>query len=209
VSFWDEALPYAQQAHSQTGVLTSVILAQWANETGYGGVDWSVYHNPGNVGDPAAGGQTTYPTLQAGVDAYISTMLLPYYAAVRSASTWQTQCAALGASPWAASHYGNPPGEDLVQIINANDLTQYDGSPAPTPVPTPPQPTLGGSIIMGITELSNGNIAVDAVGTGSVANHQLVFIIDPGVKPITTSVIDATDGVGAQAPGGTLYTVSS
>jgi hypothetical protein len=55
--------------------------------------------------------------------------------------------------------------------------------------------------------MSNGQLAIDAVGTGAVNDHQLVFIVDPAT--LDTHVIDATDGAGANAPGGTLYTVQA
>ena len=71
-AFWSEALPWARTAAADTGLFVSLVLAQWADETEYGGVDWSPRNNPGNIGDPAQGGQTTFPTLQAGVNAYIS-----------------------------------------------------------------------------------------------------------------------------------------
>lgn len=135
--FWPVALPCAQEAHAATGVLTSVILSQWADETAYGGPNWTVYCNPGDIGDPDEGGQTTFPTLAAGVAAYIALMNDPLYAAVRQAVGWQAQCVALGESPWAASHYdesGGGPGSDLVSIIEDNDLTRYD---QPVPAPTP------------------------------------------------------------------------
>ena len=70
-AFFVAALPFAQQAHAQTGLATSVVLAQWADETAYGGYDWSVAHNPGNVGSYDGEPVATFPTLQAGVDAYI------------------------------------------------------------------------------------------------------------------------------------------
>lgn len=136
-AFWPEALPWAQQAHQQTGVLTSVILAQWAIETAYGGPDWSPRNNPGNVGDTQEGGQVDYPTLAAGVAAYVRTMELGYYDAVRAATTWQAQALALGESPWASAHYasaGGGPGSALVWVIETYDLTQYD-APAPAPAP--------------------------------------------------------------------------
>lgn len=135
--FWDEALPYAQQAHTKTGVLVSVVLAQWAEETGYGGVDWSVHHNPGNVGSFDGQPVNSFPTLQAGVDAYVQTIMLSYYVAVREAKGYIDQCHALGESPWASAHYessGPPMGEDLIKIIVANGLTKYDVVPAP-PIP--------------------------------------------------------------------------
>jgi flagellum-specific peptidoglycan hydrolase FlgJ len=132
IPFWAEALPYAKQAHAATGVLTSVILAQWADETGFGGPDWQPpRNNPGNVGNTEEAGQMDYPTLADGVAGYIDTMNLPDYARVRAAQGWEAQALALGQSPWAAGRYGNPPGSDLIAIIQADDLTQYDAPPQP------------------------------------------------------------------------------
>lgn len=76
-----------------------------------------------------------------------------------------------------------------------------------TLVPAPPQ--LSEVDIVAITELSNGNVAISAIGANSTAEHQLLFVVNPnpsaGVKPV---VIDVTDGIGPEAPGSTLYTVS-
>jgi hypothetical protein len=137
--FYTEALPYAQQAHARTGVLTSVILAQWRDEGN--GVWPPPDNNPGNVGT-FGGHVTSFGTVQAGVNAYISTMLDVDYAPVRAAQGAQAQCYALGRSPWAGSHYeasGPPPGEDLWKLVIGNRLTQYD-APQPLP-PQPPTPT--------------------------------------------------------------------
>ncbi len=112
-------------------MFTSVVLAQWAEETAYGGYDWSVAHNPGNVG--SFDGRP--------VNAYIQCLQNGYYANVLAAKSWSAQCYALGNSPWASAHYeasGPPPGEDLIKIVNANNLTQYDGSVPPPPPPPPP-----------------------------------------------------------------------
>lgn len=129
-AFFAEALPWAQKAHALCYVLVSVILAQWADETGYGGPDWSPNNNPGNVGSYDGKPVATFPTLQAGVDAYVQTMNLDYYTAVREATTADAQATALGESPWASGHYGKPPGSDLIAIIDNYDLTQYDGPPS-------------------------------------------------------------------------------
>lgn len=160
MSFFTDGLGYARQAHQATGVLTSVILAQWANETAFGGPDWSVYHNPGNVGDPSAGGQTTYPSLEIGTDAYIQTMNLGYYVHVRQALGWKEQATELGLSPWAASHYGSPPGIDLISIIEQYGLTVYDG-----PQPAPKPPPLKELDEMDSVVTPNGDIVSHAVGT--------------------------------------------
>ena len=125
--FFLEALPLARRASAATGVLTSVILAQWADETAYGtSNDWTVKHNPGNVSP--GGVVATYPSLDAGVNAYILTMNGGLYQAVKQAFGWQAQCIALGRSPWASGHYddGSGPGSALIAIITANQLWQYD-----------------------------------------------------------------------------------
>ncbi len=174
-SFWPEALPWAQQVHSKIPWLfISVILAQWASETGYGGPDWYLYNNPGNVGDPAAGGQTTFPTMQAGVNEYAVVIQQADYYGLRSCSSPTSQSYALGQSPWAAGHYeadGPPPGEDLVKIISEFDLTQYDGA-APVPVPTPtPTPTPNNNPLL--EEIMFNLIATSSAGVGYVVAADL------------------------------------
>jgi hypothetical protein len=132
-NYFAAALPWARLASTLTGVAVPVILAQWDEE----GQGWPpAYNNPGDVGDPTAAGQTGYATVGAGVQAYANTMLQPDYRAVRAAQGWQAQAYALGASPWAASHYGSPPGQALVDIIETNDLLKYDDAP-PAPAPAP------------------------------------------------------------------------
>jgi hypothetical protein len=177
--FFTTALPYARRAHTATGALTSVILAQWADETAYGGPDWSVDHNPGNVGSFTGRPVNSFPTLTAGVAAYIQTMLDPDYAAVRSAVGYVAQSIALGESPWAASHYddGNGPGSILITIVQSFDLTQYD-QPAPPP---PPPPLPKGVSIVGVCIAPTGRIVVDGVTTNG---HKHVFL---GPDPVAGS----------------------
>ena len=127
MNFFTTALPYAKKASVATGVLTSVILAQWADETTYGtSDDWTVKHNPGNVSP--GGNVATYPSLDAGVNAYILTMNGGLYQAVKGAVGWRAQCIALGQSPWASGHYddGSGPGSALVAIVTQFNLWQYD-----------------------------------------------------------------------------------
>jgi|HubBroStandDraft_1064217.scaffolds.fasta_scaffold174371_3 hypothetical protein len=136
--FFAAALPFAQWASRDTGVLVSVILAHWAGENGY---KWPPPgNNPGNVGNTEHGGMVNYANITQGVAAYIQTMNLGYYKAVRSAVGAIAQADALGASPWAAGHYGSPPGSNLVALINDYGLTRYDNGGA-TPVPPPVTPT--------------------------------------------------------------------
>jgi hypothetical protein len=128
----NEVLPYAQVGKQDTGVLVSVILAQWADETAWG---TSVAYLEGNnlAGVSPGGVIARYPDLNAGLTAWVQTMTLGYYAAVRAAQGWNAQALALGASPWAAGHYqlpGQAEGSALVAIIADNSLWLYDG-PAP------------------------------------------------------------------------------
>ncbi len=143
-SFWPEALPWAQQVHSRLPELfISFMLAQWAAETGYGGFDWSVAHNPGNVGSFDGQPVNQFPSLQVGVDAYVQTITNGLYGGCLAALSPDAQCYGIGNSPWASGHYeasGPPPGEDLVKIIAEFNLTQFDALRPPPPPPPAPQP---------------------------------------------------------------------
>jgi hypothetical protein len=141
--FIAEALPLAREGSVGTGVRVSVIVAQWIDETWdpdtqSPGPDWTVRHNPGNVSP--GGVEGSYDTLEDGLAAWIATMNGPIYRPVRAAPTAAAQAMALGASPWAQSHYmaahGPPPGSDLLQLMATYDLEQYDAAPGP---PAPPE----------------------------------------------------------------------
>lgn len=150
--FINDVLAYAQRG-AQTGLMVSVILAQWANETGWGSSPYFTDgHNPAGISP--GGVVAAYPSLDAGVAAWIQTMDLPYYDAVRSAQGRNAQAVALGESPWAGSHYdnGSGPGSMLIEIINENNLWTYDG-PAPGPGPGP-QP--GGTVSVQLSVLQQG-----------------------------------------------------
>jgi hypothetical protein len=131
--FFTTYLASAQQSAAQTGWLVSVTLAQWADETNYGatlgGPDvW----NFAGVTDPSTGNLFSYPSEQAGLASYVQTANLSYYTAVKAAagSGAEAEATALGKSPWAGGHYDSNntghPGVDLIDIINSNNLTQYD-----------------------------------------------------------------------------------
>lgn len=171
-SFWPVALPWAQQASAATNVAISVILAQWAIETAYGGYDWSVEHNPGNVGSFDGQPLNMMPSLAVGVQAYEQCMMQGYYNGVRQGpNAWYAESLALGQSPWASAHYALPgsyPGSELLWVINNYNLTQYDaGGPTPAPSPTPPAPILFRKPLSGhYGNLNQPAIAVCPAGTG-------------------------------------------
>ena len=133
MSFFTDYLADARTVSSQTGILTSVILAQIADETGNGSSSAFVHGN--NFAGVSGGGVVlTYPSKTAGLDAYIETLNQTIYDPVRDTGGSLNQCVALGKSPWAASHYnakaynaGAPlstilanAGIDLVNIVQGN-----------------------------------------------------------------------------------------
>jgi hypothetical protein len=215
LAFFETALPYAEQAHEETDVLVSVVLSQWADETAFGGPDWSVYHNPGNVGDPAAGGQTTYSSLQTGVEAYIRTMNNGLYQAVKAQPGYQGQCLALGDSPWAGGHYiaNGVKGLVLIQIIQEQGLTVFDGPapPGPTPGPTPPagspivKPltgrygTLNAPIVAVVPTPSGEGYTLVGADGGTFDYGDAPFLGSLAGKPLNAPIVDAVrtpDGKG-------------
>lgn len=133
--FFDTFNNDAQQASGAIGWLPSVILAQWADETGYGESLSSAEAHWNFAGVSIGGGVNHFADETAGLDAYIQTANLSYYDGVRAANGWQAQCVALGQSPWAASKYDGKdydagktldPGVDLIAIVLQYNLTQYD-----------------------------------------------------------------------------------
>ena len=130
--FAEELGPWAAWVSPQVGFHPSVILAQWSIETGYGtSVAWIEGHNPAGIS--AGGTVNSFESVLAGMEAYVETARLPYYDPVRSAGGAIPQAYALGESPWAAARYGDPPGADLVMLMEAEDLFRYDGQPVDQP----------------------------------------------------------------------------
>jgi hypothetical protein len=153
-SFFKEFLKDAQQASAGCGFLVSVILAQWADETAYGGTlsshdTWNFAGLTGNVYGAVgttSNGLAIYASEAAGLNAYIECANQSIYDKVRAASNSTDQAVALGQSPWAGAKYdaadylaGRPlanPGIDLITIISANNLTQYDAGSVDSSSPT-------------------------------------------------------------------------
>lgn len=142
-SFVQFALPYARQAHQQTGWPTSLILAQWGLEQGwrapgYTGFNWgNVAALPGEPtvngiavpGSPAAFAYARTP--QDGLQYYVRVAHLGYYAGVApAAARYDANAAAhaLGRSPWDAGHYTDhgDPGSSLLSIMRVYNLYWYD-----------------------------------------------------------------------------------
>ena len=118
---------YAQQASAATGLDVGVIIAQWGNETAWG-TQFAEQNNIGNVGVYGGGPNPSYPTLEAGVQAYINEMNSP--AMAKAKAQWQgqspqQQAVILGNSGYAGGGYnnGSGPGSDLVA-----DMAAFGGS---------------------------------------------------------------------------------
>jgi hypothetical protein len=124
-SFFAEVEPHARVASARTGVPASVILAQWGIETGYGTSQaWMAGHNFAGVS--AGGAPKHYADRAAGLADYISTLLSPRYAAVRSAASPTAAAEALALSPWDAGHYDG--GRLLSSVMERNQLGRFDSS---------------------------------------------------------------------------------
>lgn len=138
----------------------SVILAQWAIETEYGGPDWSPNNNPGNVGSFDGKPVAKLPTLADGVAAYVQLMNAAdrpeFGATIRKADTYIEQAYLLGAANpvWASARYALPgmaPGSELVSIIVRDDLARFDEAE-----PAPPAQTTEENMLNGWTDPKTG-----------------------------------------------------
>jgi hypothetical protein len=113
--------PYAQDvAQKVGGILPETILIQWADETGYGtSRAFLEGHNPAGIS--FNGHLITFQTLAQGIARYQQILQIDagWYRPVCEAQGVVAQLKALGASPWAASHYtaaGGEPGSTLVSM---------------------------------------------------------------------------------------------
>jgi hypothetical protein len=130
--FFASMLPYASKASQATNIPTSVILAQWANESAYGQSDLAQRANNfagikywGNsyINDGQSGMYANYNSLDRFTDAWIQFMGGSRYQAVRDAGSPTDTINALAASGYAE----DPNYKNVVSgILSKNDLTKYD-----------------------------------------------------------------------------------
>jgi cell wall-associated NlpC family hydrolase len=201
-NFFTQYLADFQQVSASTGINVSVIMAQVADETGTGGSHaFNVQNNWAGVS--VGGGVNSFPTKAAGLDAYISALNHPTYNPVRQAVGWHAQAVALGASPWAAAHYdaadyfaaGQPadgtwtppnPGIDLIDLIQENNLTRFDGAQAQNvapstaganaalaALPTIAAPPLGLTSDVAVGNFFINGTSIDIAVSGAVITAQL------------------------------------
>lgn len=124
--------PYAKRASLGTGLLISVILAQWAHETGFGtsavalnaNNHGGIKYSEGNsIADGKYGAYASYGSLDQFVQDYIRVINLSYYKSVRAAKTPESQIAEFGKSPYAEdTAYASL----VLGIFSAYGLRGYD-----------------------------------------------------------------------------------
>jgi len=151
--FFETMAPYAQQASQETGVPVSVILAQWALESGYGtsrfakeglnfgGIKLSSnsptkeYMIQGGTGAKFA----KYSSISQFVEDYVRVLKLGYYKAVREAGDALKAMEALAQSPYDAGGYA---GGKLQKVWSQWNLQKYDDMEG-LKVPGPAGPETG------------------------------------------------------------------
>src|SRR5271156_976793 len=157
-AFINEVLADAHAAASHLGIPVSPVLAQWANETGWGtshafragnnfaGVSGLTDQQAALGAHLLDGGPIlAYGTRAEGLAGYIARWSDGVYTPTRE--RWNADGSAVGVahaieeSPWAAGHYG---GDGLRRLITDHDLTRYDHGAVPAPAPEPgEQPPCG------------------------------------------------------------------
>jgi hypothetical protein len=175
-AFINSVLADARVASAKLGIPTSVILAQWINETGSGGsTAWNRSHNYAGVSyldspEAAVGASLgpdapilTYPSRAAGLAGYISRWLEPVYAPTRQVWSQTSDPIAVAqsieASPWAAGHYG---GTGLEALIEQNNLTAYDDPSVKAALPAS-----GDGSVQTTAYLPGTHIHIPGTGSGS------------------------------------------
>lgn len=157
----------AARAAADTGLWTSVVLAQWINETAAGTSRAFVLGN--NFAGVSPGGKiASYPSKAAGLAAYIDTMNSHIYDPVREAKKAgpRDEAVALGESRWAEGQYkaiGGGPGSALVGIIDSLNLTAYDGAEGQI---NPKPPTVEDPTMQCTDPITGGVWATDDNGAG-------------------------------------------
>lgn len=141
--FFSTMQPYAAKASAALGIPVGVILAQWANESARGTSTLAkssnnfagINHSANSIAIGSDGVFAKYQSKDQFVQDYIRVMSLSYYDTVRSegkSGDVMGTIRALGASPWAGSHYGysaaGEPGQNLNDLYYAENLSRFDKS---------------------------------------------------------------------------------
>lgn len=194
--------PQADALASATGLNPLTFLAQFANETGWGTSQLANHNNLAGITytDLTAGfgqnfgGFVAFGSLDTFVKCYLTVLSLDVYAGFRNTAgeSVEAQLSALGASPWSSTHYGSPPGVNLIAL-----LPDFGTTPQPQPQPTPQPSTffwyevLGGDTLWGIAAQFLGAGSrfneIYQLNTDRISNPDLIFpgeeLRIPGTDP--------------------------
>lgn len=178
-TFAETFIGYARQVQATYGLDPWAILTQWALESGW---DTSTLaqagHNLAGIThtDPHTGATvfSTYASVQAFTDDYIRTLGLSYYVGVRATAGQSVQAtlAAFGASPWDATHYGNPPGTNLLNLW-AGELEPLYASTGGVGDPTTLYSHLWGSIVALMRATGTPYLAAPWAGSQRLSGEHL------------------------------------
>lgn len=194
--------PQADALVAATGLNPLTFLCQFANETGWGTSQLANHNNLAGISytDLTAGfgqnfgGFVAFMSLDSFVKCYLTVLSLDFYTSFRNTAgeSVEQQLSALGASPWSSSHYGSPPGINLINL-----LPDFSVTPNPQPQPQPQPSTffwydvLGGDTLWGIAAqfLDGGSKwnEIYQLNTDRISNPDLIFpgeqLRIPGVDP--------------------------
>lgn len=204
--------PYAEQASAATGLDVGLIIAQWGNETAWG-TQFAESNNIGNIGVYSGGPNPSYPTLAAGVQAYINEMNSPALAKAKAqwqGQTAQEQAVIIGNSGYAGGGYnnGSGPGSSLIADMQTAGVGA-DGASAPGAALAAMSPqeqqamqsalaAPGGqgyfAALNAQQQASNGTGAASGAGTTSTSSAK----VDPG----TGQPADSSTNIGGVTYGG-------
>lgn len=129
IAIFTEALVRATAERQKAGkagrLSLFTLMTQGALETGWqplgcaaGYAGWRGHKNYSGIS--YNGVLANFATTSDYASAYATAINQAFYDSVWTADGGSGQLTALGKSPWSASHYGNPPGADLIAIYNAN-----------------------------------------------------------------------------------------
>jgi flagellum-specific peptidoglycan hydrolase FlgJ len=138
MSFYDNNLLDARRASAMTGLPVSVILAQWALETGKG---TSYLYGKGNLagikyteqaGSYAEDGAAGYYSRQDFLNDYSRVLHLSFYDHLRAAAAQGPEAVARAftSAPVGVPRYAEDPAYStkLIDLLNTDDLAQYDAA---------------------------------------------------------------------------------
>lgn len=127
-NFSSEVIQLAQESERKYGVPASVTLAQYALESGYGKSTLAKTKNNYFGMRNGSSGWQTFDSMAESFDAHGALLAKPLYADKTAGASSAEEYIYAIAETYAPSSDGNAGyAEKIMQIINDNNLTQYDG----------------------------------------------------------------------------------